>query len=169
MTSANIYGLLQRVKELFDYDREQGKLYWKVARSRRIKVGQEAGSIKSNGYRYVQIDGKDYRAHRLIFLIEHEHLPKVIDHKDGDKLNNHISNLREASQSENMRNKSKQSNNTSGIVGVSWHKSLNKWKAQCCDRNGAKTHLGYFTNIHHAGEVVRKFRIQEHGAFARHH
>ncbi len=168
MTSTNIYMLLQRVKELFEYDREAGKLFWKVATSRRIKVGQEAGSIDTEGYRIVEIDGKKYKVHRLIFLIEHGYLPEFIDHKDGNPLNNHISNLRECSNQENQRNKSKYSNNTSGIVGVYWYKSANKWRARCSDRNGNRTHLGHFTNKHHAGEAVRKFRIQEHVEFVKH-
>ena len=53
-------------------------------------------------------------------------------------------------------------------MGVSRNKANNKWKAQCRDRNGVKTYLGYFTNKHHAGEAVRKFRIKEHVEFVRH-
>ena len=109
MTSTNIYMLLQRVKELFEYDREAGKLFWKVATSRRIKVGREAGSIDTEGYRIVEIDGKKYKVHRLIFLIEHGYLPEFIDHKDSNPLNNHISNLRECSEDfHNQRNRKKE-------------------------------------------------------------
>lgn len=155
-----------RVLELFSYDPRSGKLFWKVAPSNRVKVGQEAGRIESNGYRRVRIDRNDYYAHRLIFLIENCYLPEYIDHKDGNPLNNRIENLREASRSENMRNTSKRSNNTSGIVGVCWGKSRNKWQAECTDRNGKRTHLGYFTDIQVAAEVVKAFRLQEHGEFA---
>lgn len=166
---SNIYMLLQRVKDLFEYDREAGRLFWKVATSNRVKIGMEAGTIKSsNGYRSVMIDGKLHLVHRLIFLIEHGYLPKYIDHKDGNPQNNHISNLRECSQRENTRNASKKSSNTSGVVGVCWNKATGKWLAQCADRNGIKTYLGLFTNKHHAGEAVRKFRIKEHAEFVKH-
>lgn len=158
--------LRQQLLELFKHDREAGKLFWKVAPSNVVKVGQEAGTIDSKGYRQVRIDGKLYLTHRLIFLLEHGYLPEFIDHKDGNPLNNRIENLREASRSENNRNASKRSNNTSGIVGVHWNKGANKWLAQCHDRNGKKTHLGLFTDINKAAEVVREFRLQEHGEFA---
>lgn len=154
-----------RILELFEYDREAGKLFWKVSRGN-AAAGKEAVSINSNGYRRARIDGTHYLVHRLIFLIEHEYLPEFIDHKDGDKLNNKIDNLREASRSENNRNRSKQSSNTSGIVGVCYHKDANKWHARCRDRNGKNTHLGLFTDLQAAAEVVRAFRLEHHAEFA---
>ena len=152
--------------ELFDYDRDSGKLFWKVAKARIVKIGQEAGTINSKGYRQVKIGGKKYNAHRLIFLIECGHLPDCLDHVNGIRDDNRIENLRPASHRENSRNTSKKSSNTSGIVGAYWNKSRNKWQAQCSDRNGKQTHLGLFTDIQLAAEVVKAFRLQEHGEFA---
>lgn len=166
MSSENIYVLMERVRELFEYDRAAGKLFWKISNSNIIKVGQEAGCIRDDSYRVVRIDGKLHYAHRLIFLIENGYLPDFIDHRDGNPLNNHISNLRECSNQENQRNKTKQSNNTSGVPGVCWHKARNKWVARCADRTGKQTHLGLFTDIQEAAEVVKKFRLEHHGQFA---
>ena len=158
-----------RVLELFDYDREAGKLYWKISRHG-IRVGQEAGSINNkDGYRYVMIDGKKYLTHRLIFLIEHGYLPDCLDHKDGNRLNNRIENLRPCSLRENSRNASKKSNNTSGVVGVYWNKAKKKWHAQCADRTGKQAHLGYFENKHFAGEAVRRFSLEHHQEFTKPH
>ncbi len=52
---------------------------------------------------------------------------KCSDHKNNDKLNNNVNNLRWATHSENNMNSSIQCNNTSGIVGVSFHKTSKKW------------------------------------------
>lgn len=155
-----------RILDLFEYDREAGKLFWKVSTGNKIKIGQEAGTINGNGYRLLGIDGKKYLTHRLIFLIEHGYLPEYIDHIDGNPLNNKLENLRECSRSENARNRSKQSNNTSGVVGVSWHKSKSKWHALCRDKYGKLTHLGYFADLKVAAEVVKAFRLEHHGQFA---
>src|SRR5690606_27109627 len=106
---------------------------------------------------------------RAIFLIEHGYLPQFIDHRDGDRLNNRIDNLRACTNQENSWNSKKPSNNTSGIVGVTWNKNANRWKAQCNDHNGKRTYLGYFTNKHEAGEAVRKFCLEHHGEFAKQH
>ncbi len=55
---------------------------------------------------------------------------EVVDHKDGDGLNNLESNLRKCTNPENTRNQEKHSNNKSGFKGVHWDKSRGKWKAQ---------------------------------------
>ena len=70
---------------------------------------------------------------------------KNYDHADRNELNNRRENLRECTPQQNSINKSKQKNNTSGIVGVSWYKSTQKWRAQIRFNN--KTYsIGYFIN-----------------------
>lgn len=59
----------------------------------------------SNGYRLIKHKGKVYRVHRLVsecFLQNPDNLPQV-NHKDGNKLNNHVSNLEWVSQSDNIK------------------------------------------------------------------
>ena len=65
------------------------------------------------------------------------------DHKDRDPLNNRRNNLREATHTENMRNCSKRRDNTSGYIGVTWNKKVNKWEAQLSINNKC-LHLGKF-------------------------
>lgn len=65
------------------------------------------------------------------------------DHIDRDPLNNRRSNLREATHRENMRNCSKRRDNTSGYIGVTWNKKVNKWEAQL-SLNHKNLHLGKF-------------------------
>lgn len=101
-----------RILELFEY--RDGGLFWKVKPAKQIAVGSKAGCKNSHGYCVVRADGVLYGAHRIIFLMHHGYLPDYIDHADGNRLNNSIDNLREATASENCYNKSAQSNNTSG-------------------------------------------------------
>ena len=78
--------------------------------------------VNSNGYYIINLskDGiiSTLKIHRLVaqaFLTNHDD-KLCVDHIDRDKLNNHKSNLRYATNSENNMNKSRQSNNTSGLV-----------------------------------------------------
>ena len=70
---------------------------------------------------------------------------KGYDHEDHNPLNNRRCNLRPATKSENAHNKSKQHNNTSGVIGVCWKKNENKWKAQIVVNN-KQISLGYYQN-----------------------
>lgn len=68
---------------------------------------------------------------------------KFYDHKDRNPLNNRRHNLRPANQQENCRNHSKSNTNTSGVIGVGWHKVFNKWQSRIYINKKA-IHLGYF-------------------------
>ena len=71
----------------------------------------------------ITVDGKRYRAHRLAWLYVYGAWPLGrLDHEDTDRQNNRIKNLRPASNAENLHNRGKQKNNTSGYKSVSWHK-----------------------------------------------
>lgn len=66
--------------------------------------------------------------HKVAWLIFHGKSPVgVIDHVDGNRLNNKIDNLRDVTMTENNKNKSISRNNTSNVTGVSFDKSRNKW------------------------------------------
>lgn len=92
---------------------------------------------------------------------------EIRDHRNGNGLDNRICNLRPATQQENCCNQGIQKNNTSGIKGVSWQKSHNKWSVKI-KFNGITYHLGYFDDIQEAEIVVRAKREELHGAFANH-
>lgn len=137
-------------------------------------AGKEAGNIrKRDGYRVVRITHSGVErlisTHRFIWAIYHHEQPKLtleIDHLDGDRLNNHIDNLRLVTPSDNRRNSKRWSNNTSGVTGVSWDKTHGKWKAYF--RIGVKhKHLGYFDTIEEAA-AVRKAASIENGFTDRH-
>lgn len=133
------------LKYLLDYDSITGIFKWKTKPTQRINVGTIAGYKNTTyGYTNLRIDKKSYQAHRLAWKYYYGIDPeKFIDHINGDKSDNRICNLREATSLENNRNTEKNSNNTSGFKGVSYHKRIGKWQARS-SMNGKRIHLGYF-------------------------
>jgi len=142
------------VLDYLDYNPETGIITWKMKppNSRRIKVGQEAGTkVSTSGYINIFFKKKLYLAHRLAYFIHHGVDPaeKHIDHIDGNRFNNKIDNLRLATNGQNLRNRQFNKNNTSGIVGVSWDKKHHKWKAIITYKY-KRISLGYFDDIEEA-------------------
>lgn len=160
--------LLNYCQEYFRYSK--GKLYWKKKPSRRVNVGDEAGSI-NNGRRRIKLNDKQHYSYRLIFLMHHGYLPEFIDHKDGDRLNDKIGNLRPATRSQNGHNAKRHKNNTSGIKGLTvWEPGrITYWKGQVMV--GGKKHIKTFPHSD-AGKVLaekwlKKTRKELHKEFAR--
>ena len=148
--------------ELFNY--KDGHLYWKQAKQRR-NLSKPAGWVRKDGYVAMRINGKAYLAHRLVFLMHHGHLPKEIDHIDGNKSNNAIENLRPATHSQNMHNAGKPKNNTSGFKGVSWHKKTGKWQARI-RINDKQKYLGLFDTAEEAHQVYCENAKTSHKDYA---
>jgi hypothetical protein len=146
---------------------KDGNLYWKIAKSNAIKIGSEAGNITSKGYRNIQVNKKIYGAHRLVFLMHNGYLPNQIDHIDGNKLNNNIDNLREATNAQNQCNIQKRSNNTSGFKNVYLHKKTNKWQVRL-QINGKPKCFGLYHDIDYAKFVSDAMRNKHHGKYANH-
>ena len=153
--------------ELFEY--RDGKLFWKIKISAksRIVIGDEAGCIDGKGYRQIKINGKLYRSHRLIYLMSHGYLPKYIDHIDGNPLNNNLSNLREATLSQNSHNSKLSKSNKSGIKGVCWIKRANRWGATIKYRNSIH-YVGQYKTLDAAEKAIKEARLAIHKEFANH-
>lgn len=154
-----------RLKELFDYDQITGILTWKYTRGGRVK-GTVAGTKRKDGYIVICIEKRFYLAHRIAWVCVTGELPvRLIDHINGDPSDNRICNLREATDAQNSANAKIQSNNSSGIKGVCFNKSKNKWMARI-DINRRTVHLGYFVDKEEAGEfydlVARTVRGEFH-------
>ena len=125
-----------------------------------------AGSKKPEGHIIIGINGIEYRAHRLAWFYVKGYWPKKeIDHKNRKPSDNRFSNLRKASHAQNIRNRSKAKNNTTGFVGVYWIKRIQKWKAQITLKRKS-IHLGIFDNIKEAIKVRRLAAVKYHGEFA---
>jgi hypothetical protein len=153
-----------KLKEYLDY--KEGKLFWKKQSSSNIRIGTEAGTLNERGYIQVKIFNKRYYAHRLVFFMFNDYFPQEVDHKDGNKSNNKIENLRPATKSQNQHNAKININNTSGVKGVSWDKRNKKWKAQIAV-NKKNYQLGRFDTLEMATQVINEFRKQYHNEYAR--
>lgn len=119
----------------------------------------------TKGYVIVTIskDGirKDYRLHRLIaehFIDNPDNLP-IIDHIDGNKSNNEISNLRWATQQTNCQNRKKRENTTSIFKGVYFYKPTKKWKSNI-KINSKSIHIGYFDTEIEAAFAYNEYLIE---------
>lgn len=153
------------VKDLFDY--KEGQLYWKKTTSNRSIAGNLAGYLSKRGYWRVSIDYKHYYTHRIIFLMFHGHLPKLLDHIDSNPLNNKIENLRAATSAENVRNSKLRKTNTSGIKGVSWDKQHKKWSVAIMV-SGKNYRIGRFKDLELAQLAIAEARNKYHQEFANH-
>jgi len=124
---------------------------------------------KRNGYYAVRcpmIDGKQkmVQMHRVIFGVTD---PKIlIDHADGNPLNNCRDNLRVCNHSENGRNQGKQKNNRSGYKGVFWDKRKEKWGASIRTRD-RRINLGYFSTAELAAKAYNEAAKEHHKQFAK--
>ncbi len=150
------------LRKLLRYNPETGKLYWRErtpdmfdgsgvrTAEHRCNVwnarysGNRAFSSKMNGYRRGSVLHTGLLAHRVIWAIVNGSWPAdQIDHINGIRSDNRISNLRNATHTDNMRNMKIPKDNTSGHVGVSWSIKANKWYAQIAGK-GKHIHLGSF-------------------------
>jgi len=156
----------QEIRELLNYNPDTGILTMRIRTSRRVKIGDIAGTIKPGGYIDIKIKGRLYKAHRLAWLHAYGSWPKGdIDHINHDGGDNRIINLRDVTCLENMRNQSIYRNNKSGIHGVDWENPCKKWRARitagrkeiylgqhidffeaCCARKSAENKYGFHKN-----------------------
>lgn len=151
----------ERLKELFDYDPETGNLIWNIDRGSNKMRGKIAGYIHSSGYQHVRTGEGQFRAHRLIWIYHYGKEPKEhIDHINGNRSDNRIENLREATRSENMQNRKKaHKNNSVGLIGV--QKSGKKWKA-AIRLNTIPIYLGTFDTPEGAHSAYLKAKKELH-------
>lgn len=128
------------LRNRFAYDPETGVLT-------RKSTGKPTGSMKNPGLA-VWVDNGSFLAHRIIWKMVYGLDPDEIDHIDHDRANNRLSNLRSVTRAENMKNRPAYKNST-GHVGVYWHKATGKWSAEI-QNNGERHHLGLFKSLEDA-------------------
>lgn len=162
------------LRELLDYNSDTGLFVWRFRERKWFKsdksmkawnsrfAGVATGSLHHSGYVHLTILSKFYAAHRIAWLYVYGEFPdNEIDHKDGNKSNNRILNLRDVTPKTNSENKLKvYQNSKSGIRGVSWHEKDQKWRVRI-RVNGKLLHIGNFTDIteaeHAAIAAKRKY------------
>lgn len=161
MADANITA--EYLRELLHYDPTTGLFKWRDCGGPRQRLaGTYTGVANDQGYVRIQIDGKRHHAHRLAWLYVNGKWPDAsIDHIDGVRDNNRISNLREASVVENARNRyNLDSRNKHGLAGIS--RSGKKWMAQIRITVGKLTYLGSYPSPEAAHEAYLTAKRAHH-------
>lgn len=135
------------------------------------KILKSSGAIKIighqdvRGYIYIRLNRKKYSAHRLAWLYVYGYMPKeLIDHINGIKSDNRISNLREATSQQNNLNTKLSTRNKYGAKGVHFNKLTNKWMAQS-KLNGTYFYLGSHNLKEEAILAYENFAKEKHGQF----
>ena len=155
----------ERLRELLSYDLDTGVFIWRHRR-RGIRAGDVAGYKDRLGYINITIEYRRYFAHRLSWFYVYGYWPPAeTDHRDHDRSNNRISNLRLATSSQNGQNSIRSRNNISGVKGVHWVWSRRCWQAQI-KVQGKKIWLGYFRSLDEAAAAYKEAAIRYHGEFA---
>ena len=159
-----------RLRQLLSYDASTGIFTRRISQTNRVKVGDIAGSPNQKGYINIMVDGRLYPSHRLAWLYVHGEWPRAqIDHINGTKTDNRIANLREATNSQNMQNmRTARSDNTSGLLGVRWHKRDKRWHARIMV-DGKARHLGSFgsSDDAQAAYLAAKRQLHDFGEVAK--
>lgn len=116
------------------------------------------------GYARALFAGRVQHLHRVLLCAQLSP-GLVVDHINGDKLDNRRANLRVCRQCENARNVPRKRNNTSGIVGVSWDRTRQKWFANI-KLNRKFINLGWHSTIERAAEARAAGERKYFGEFA---
>ncbi|MCT9071216.1 HNH endonuclease [Cupriavidus gilardii] len=142
-----------RCRELLDYCPNTGVFTWKARPGKKGAIwnpryaGTKAGSLKSSGYIEIFLDNAVYKAHRLAWMHFYGEMPAgQLDHINGCRSDNRISNLRIVTTAENAKNQRRRADNTSGVTGVVWFKRRRKWAAQISVQGKCKN-LGCFESF----------------------
>jgi len=169
----------EMLNNLLTYDPEAGTLTWKRRtkdvhdndRGRRMFNTKFAGkqaftSTTDKGYKQGSIFNRNHKAHCVIWAMHQGWAKYGVLHDNGNPLDNRLANLSDGTHAENMKNLKMPSTNTSGVVGVGWHRAARKWDANI-KVGGSKIHLGLFTDKADA-IAARQAAEVEHGYHPNH-
>lgn len=155
----------EEARALYHYDPVTGIITRRVNISN-SKAGTVIGSA-NRGYLTVRAFGKNHKAHRLAWLLMMgEWPPGVVDHVNGDGMDNRWCNLRLATRSQNQANSKRPKSNRSGIKGVWWDRRRNRWIASISVKN-RNTRIGAFHTAEEAAAAYQAEATRLFGDFAR--
>lgn len=155
------------LRRLLDYNPETGALIWKerpLSMFRTEGIGRywnrrnagkpalAAGHGGENSYLHGHLLGRVVKAHRIIWAIATGESPDEVDHINGCRSDNRLSNLRNVTHAENGRNQRRHTSNSSGVLGVTWRQDGNRWRVRIRVDGKAK-HIGDFRSLEDAAEA----------------
>lgn len=148
------------LRDLLSYDPATGEFTWSPAPRKGVRSGRPAGHKAA--YHRIRINRVEYKAQRLAWLYVHGEWPKgVIDHINGNPLDNRLANLRVGTQRDNLANRGPTVKNRSGFKGVCKLKDHNLWRATLCGK-----HIGSFKSPEEAASAYQAAAKAEFGEFA---
>ena len=160
---------IERLRELIEYDAEAGLLLWRLRSDNRWNArfaGKAVGYSETNGYLATAIDGRRFMVHRLAWKFHFgTEPPLLIDHRDGDRLNNRPENLREADNSTNQAN-SKLRKDAAPLKGAHWNRFRGYWQS-AIKIEGRTISLGRFETAEAAHAAYVEAAKRHFGDFAR--
>ena len=157
---------IERLKYLLSYDLLTGIFTRNVTVCNSAKAGDVAGSIdKTDGYVRVLIDGHRYLGHRLAWFYVHGEWVDMLDHRDVNKSNNAIANLRKATNADNVRNSVVRLDNVLGIKCVRLHETGRYHARIYCE--GKSRSLGLHDTPEAASQAYARAAETLFGEFAR--
>ena len=156
---------IAELRRRLSYDPDTGEFRWRRASGNNSRAGDVAGTVGNAGYRIIALHRTRYVAHRLAWaMVYDEWPPDQLDHINGDRGDNRISNLRRATNAENMRNTRRFSNNTSGFKGVSARRG--RWRATIT-KDYRQIYLGDFDSAEKAHAAYAQAATDLFGDYAR--
>jgi hypothetical protein len=148
------------LRKLLSYDPETGLLRWRVDMARNVFAGDTAGKVGKSKYLKVCVRRKYMLAHRVAWAITYGVWPSnLIDHKNNDPHDNRLSNLREATYSQNSANRPTPRTGRSGVKGVRRRK--NRWEVNI-ETGGVSFCVGRF---HCLGKAAAAYRVKARELF----
>lgn len=154
----------ERLLECLDYNPESGDFIWKKSSPRGADIrGRRAGSVGTNGYVRIRVDGQHYSAHRLAWIFTHGSISTMsIDHINGIKTDNRIANLRYATRQQNGMNTGMPATNSTGHKNV----SRNRGGYLVTVKSEGRVFSKWFKDLSDAANCARTLRGEKHGVFA---
>ena len=111
----------EKLASVMTFDPEKGRFFWIEGAGRGKPAGKEVGSFDAHGYGQINVFGKIWKEHRLVWLWLHGEMPEQqVDHINHDRRDNRPENLRLADNMENHKNRPMQNSNKTGCPGV-WY------------------------------------------------
>ena len=149
------------VRAMFRYDPISGIVRrLKVASGKKAQIGAVVGNKTNLGYLVTQFEGKQIPVHHLAWFLSYGVWPKELDHKDNDRANNSLSNLRGATRAQNMANRKDYG---AGVRGVQRRGSSFR---VITSAGGKRINLGTYQTEQEAVEVLKKYHIETYGEFS---